>query len=378
MKKLNALFLLLASSVLFSCSQGSGQSSSSSSVVHSSSETTSSNSATSSDTSVVSSSSKEVDKIAIPTGDAVDVSATKAILSATLTKMDAISDMRLLLKGDLHCSMDDNTTSTYQHDSSDSRSDLIERNSRNENFLLEVKDLNADISVKNLNQDGFAASGEATAHAKFNHESVNVYGNRTEIGSNGLSGLDQDVYAKAYLDEGVGYFDVSPFLASMIFPDSGDSASSESPRNKFKTDISIPQFSWASIMQGIAYADQINPTVSAVKKEDVYSLIYSVPCKTILAMGGIDFGTVSPDSKFEGSIKVAASFDENKLLDVVAISDIDIDCMVIFTSGYSEYIQKMKESIVGAIKASLSYDDVSVASVSNPDDYYSTDDDLFN
>ena len=130
-------------------------------------------------------------------------------------------------------------------------------------------------------------------------------------------------------------------------------------------------------MQGIAYADQINPTVSAVKKEDVYSLIYSVPCKTLFAMG-IGSGTVSPDSKFEGSIKVAASFDENKLLDVVAISDIDIDCTVTFTSGYSENIQKAKESIVGAIKASLSYDDVSVASVSNPDDYYSTDDDLFN
>ncbi len=377
MKKSNAFFLLLASSALFSCSQGSDLSSFSSTIAHSSSETISSNSATSSETTAVSSSSKEVDEIAIPTGDAVDVSATKTLLSATLAKMDAISDMRLSLKGDLSISMMRQVETTTSHVSPDSESSSSENSSYVSNFALEVKDLNANLSAKNLNKDGFAASGEATAHAKFNYETVNCYGTSSYTQTNPFSGLDQDVYGKAYIDEGVGYFDVSPVLAPMI---TGESTSSENIHNKFKADIAIPQFSWTLIMQGIAYADQINQTVSAVKKEDVYSLIYSVPCKSLAMLGG-SYATFSSDSKFEGSIKVAVSFDENKLLDVVAISDIDADYTKtqsngnfesIVDVGNFESIVDVDESIVGAIKASLSYNDVSVTSVSNPDDYYET------
>jgi hypothetical protein len=392
MKKSNAFVLLLASSALLACSQGSGKSSSSSTAAPSSSTATVSSEAASSksttpssDAPIVSSSEEAVDTIAIPTGDAVDVSAAKTILSSTLAKMDAIGDMRLSLKGDLTYS--NNQSATYQYyrngslvsksDGSGDRSSL--------DMSLEVKDLNAEISVKNLNKDGFAASGEAKAHAKFIYEQT-TYSGTCE--SQSRSNLDEDVYAKVYFEEGVGYFDVCPILASLIMGDAGpDSASSESLSNKFKANISIPQFTWASLMQVLTtYSNQIDPMLSAVKNGGVYSLIYSVPCKTTMSTMSIGSDIkLSPDSKFEGSISIAVSFDGSKLLDAVAVSDIDAN----FTMGYTasssiesfddsssldlfemECTQNVCVSAIGAIKASLSYDDVSVASVSDPDDYY--------
>ena len=396
MKKTNAFVLLLASSALLACSQGGGKSSSSSTAAPSSSITmvsseavSSKSAAPSSDAPAVSSSEEIADTIAIPTGDAVDVSAAKTLLSATLAKMDAIGDMRLSLKGDLtYSTIGSSTYRDYRNGSLAESDGSGDRSSVN--MSLEVKDLNADISVKNLNKDGFAASGEAKAHAKFIYEETAYSGTSVYSGANAFSGIDQDVYAKAYIDDGVGYFDVCPILASMIageaYPSSGDTASSENIRNKFKTNISIPKFSWASITQILTtYADQIDPMLSAVKRGDVYSLIYSVPCKNLMATSSSPFDvTISPDSKFEGAISVAVSFDGSKLLDAVATSDINADYTMTFTSGWisgydgsssyciptSECTQTINASIIGAIKASLSYDDVSVASVSDPDDYY--------
>ena len=368
MKKTNAFVLLLASSALLACSQGGGKSSSSSTAASSSTEASTS-------VSTASSASSEAPIVSsAPTETSIIASEAKTLLTATLAKMDLVSDMSLSLKGDLTYSS--STVSTMRNYEADS---LYSSSTAKTSVDFAFTGLDVKASVKNLNKEGFAGSGSAKSHLKFeqkqsyedNLASKNyVYPDQT---------IDNDVYVNAYIADGIGYLDASADLIRMYY---GSDNSSEEIVNKIKTPLSVPTFSWTAIMQGITVIEQYNPTVKAVKSSaGHYSLTYSMTAEQFANNAKDSETTYEPGGKYEGAVSATLTFDENKILGASIDSDLVMDFTQKHESSHDggnsenpivytyESIDAVKGSIIGDIEATFSYENIVVDSVKDPESY---------
>jgi hypothetical protein len=371
MKKTNAFVLLLASSALLACSQGSGKSSSSST----STSVPSSNEASASLSDASSASSDAPIVSSAPTETPIVATEAKALLTATLAKMDLVSDMSLSLNGDFtYSSSTVSAMKSYRADS------LYSSSTANASLDFTYTGLDVKASVMNLNKEDFAGSGSAQSHLKLSQKqsyednlssSSFVYPDQT---------IDSDVYVNAYIADDIGYLDVSADLIRLYY---GSYNSSEEIINKIKTPLSVPTFSWAAIMQGITAIEQYNPTVKAARSNSGdYSLTYSMTAEQIANISkSSDEVTYEPGGKFDGAVSATLTFDENKILGVSIDSDLAMDFTQKSESSYdhgdSEYpivysyetISKVKGDIICDIDATFSYENIVVDSVKDPDSY---------
>ena len=364
MKKQNFLLLISASCFLFSCASGGKK-------------TNSSKASGGGSGGVSFSTDIKTGSVSVPSGTAVEVEEAKSILKIGLDTLKGKSDIGATAKGNLSFSEKASYKSVSYIDGSFEHS----RESQQET-LVKVKNLKADLAINDFYKADMAASASATGDLTYSYAST--YNGSSESNYGALSPVsDQSVYAKAYYENGTAYLDVDPALLKLGGNDYGYSSQNSDAPHKFKRAVGLPDLTFSSAIKYINRFEGQGPvSVSASKKNSKYSIVYTIDPRRLFEWEGDDYD--DDKSTFSGSVKVWITFNESYIYSIGLSSNAYADAIEAYDSSYSYYVydadiekiqrrvgeRRTQVSARGEVEMKFSYDKVTTEKVSDPETYY--------
>ena len=318
-----------------------------------------------------SSSSSEESEVSLPSGTSVDKTLAKAQLAATLATMKDTKTFGLNLKGNAKVKLETQLAHVDYSDSDPSVS------TSKIDGMYDFENLVLNAAVKDLGQSSCEGSANFAADYTYNYAYESDGHKSDPITVNG------PISGKAYYESGLLYLDGTALVGSF-----NPSMSSEAiAKAKVKGLFDMSAFDWTMVLQGMKYLEQYGFEDSALCGENgTFYYVYSMSAEEILKKMGYYYegAEIKDGGVIKGDINVWVAYDSTKIINVGVASDVNFDYVIksrevkvsygmSSTSDSTVAVQMpdmpCKGEVTSDLKGVLTYNEVSVEKVSDPDSY---------